>query len=274
MKIKFLFIFLFAVLIPGLCGAFVPETPHLLYMVMEKIKRPVGIEVYQTKKIINYNSIETESVELDEKLSYAFPNQFRSQMLSPDFSGFTVESNFEFIKVMDGKTVSRKKSNIDRYADVLLYRDYRELMYMLDRDGVDTTDVSFQRYKDTICYVIGRPPEIGKNHAGLWIEKDTFFPLKYVIHNNDLIVAFYYDEWQQVSKTWYPMRIRIFMDDQMFAVIQAKQVNLKKIELNTRFDIRYLAKLYPENITQPSDEEKDPVDELDQQIENFKKLYE
>lgn len=265
---------MFAVLIPGLCVAFVPETPHLLYMVMEKIRRPVGIEVYQTKKIMNYKSIETGGVELDEKLSYVFPNQFRSQILSPDFSGFSVESNLEFIKVMDGKTVSRKKSNIDRYADILLYRDYQELMYMLNRDGVNITNVSFQRYKDTICYVIGRQPEIGKKHAGLWIEKDTFFPLKYIIHNNDLIVAFYYDEWQQVSKTWYPMRISIFMDDRMFAVIQAKQFNLKKIELNTQFDIPYIAKRYPENITQQSDAGQDQVDELDRQIGNFKKLHE
>ncbi|MBU1343869.1 MAG: hypothetical protein KKE44_17220 [Proteobacteria bacterium] len=265
---------LFFTLLSGMGEAFVPTTPHLLHLVMEKIKQPVGIEAYQTKKIINYKDTEKGVVELEEKLSFLYPNRFRSQIISDTTTGFSVESEFRFIKVMGAVTVSQEKAPVDLYTDILLYRDSELLLDQLTLAGVDTTVVSFQRYNDTICYVIGRSLEKGKPFAGLWIEKDTFLPIKYVVEKNGWVIEFFYKNWQQISKTWYPMQGNIFLDKQLFAIIDVNTIDLTSNFSLSLFDIAYIEQLYPKSNPDTLDENTKQVNELDKRIDDFKKLYE
>jgi hypothetical protein len=173
MKKKFLILFflLFSFLLAGTSSAFVPQAPHLLHLVMQKIKQPVGIEAFQIRKFFNYENSENIYVELEEKLIYLYPNQLRSQILSEATTNFYVESDFEYIKISDGAVVSRDKPLVEQYTDILLYRDYETLLTQLALSGIDTSKVSFQRYDNKICYVIGRSQEKGKNFPGLWIER-------------------------------------------------------------------------------------------------------
>ena len=265
---------LFYILLPGTGGAFVPQTPHLLHLVIQKIKQPVGIQAYQTKKILNYKDAGVGFLELEEKLIYAYPNQFRSDIISDSMTSFSIESNFKFVRVMDGVIVSHDKSLVDLYTDILLYRDHESLLNQLVMAGVDTTKVSFQRYNDIICYVIGRSLEKGKPFAGLWIEKESFLPIKYMVEKNGWMVEFFYNKWQRVSKTWYPMQVSIFLDNQLFAMIHVRSFDLKSGFSSVLFDIEHIEQLYPQNDPASLDENLQEIDELDKGIENFKKLYE
>ncbi|MCF6249327.1 MAG: hypothetical protein L3J69_18520, partial [Desulfobacula sp.] len=187
---------LFIILLSGVCEAFVPKTPHLLYLVIEKIKQPVGIEAFQTKKIINYADLNTGLIEVQERLIYVYPKRLRSEMTSEHMKGFSVEVQGQYLKVMDGVVVSREKSVLDRYTDVLLYRDYKSLAEQLSLVGVDTGKVSYERYKDTVCYVIGARVDKGKPFSGLWIQKNTLFPVRYVVVKETRLVEILYDKWQ------------------------------------------------------------------------------
>ncbi|WP_299978791.1 hypothetical protein [Desulfobacula sp.] len=261
------FFLLFFILASGTGEAFVPQTAHLLHLVVGKIKRPAGIEAFQTQKVLNYEDTEKDFLELGEKLIYSYPNRLRSEIISDTMTSFSVESDFRFIKVMDGIIVSHDKSLVDLYTDILLYRDHESLLNQLVLAGIDTEKVSFQRYNDTICYVIGRSLEKGKPFAGLWIEKDSFLPIKYVIEKNGWMAEFFYNNWQRVSKTWYPMQVSIFLDNHLFAMIHVKSVNLKSGFPPLLFDIDHIERSYPQN-------DPDSFDEHDKRIENFKKLYE
>jgi len=276
MKHKFFltFFIVFFVLASGTGEAFVPQTLHLLHLVIEKIKQPVGIEAFQTKKVINYEDSETGFFELDEKLIYLYPGRFRSQIVLNPTINFNVESELGFIKVTDGAVVSHNKSLVDLYTDILLYRDHDSLFNQLMLVGIDITKVSFQRYNDTICYVIGRPLEKGKPFAGLWIEKDTFFPFKYVVEKNGRMVEFFYGNWQRISKTWYPMRVSIFLDDRLFAMVDVKSFVLKTGFSPVLFDIEHIKQLYPDNDPDFFDENLQQVDKLYKSIENLNKSYE
>ena len=265
---------LFFILMPGMGEAFVPQAPHLLLLVVEKIKQPVGIEAFQTKKIFNYQDKQEGYVELKEKLIYVYPNRLRSAIISGTITGFSVESDFKFLKVTDGVIVSQDKPPIDMYTDILLYRDYKSLLNKLSLAGIDTTKVSLQRYNDIICYVIGRSPAKGKPFAGLWIEKDTFLPMKYVVEKNGLMVESLYLNWQRFSKTWYPMQVSIFLDNQLFAMVDMKSLDLKSGFSASLFDIEHIERLYPRNDPGSLDENSKQVDELDKRLENFKNLYE
>ncbi len=268
-KIVFSILFIFAlILMPGAGESFVPQAPHLLHLVIEKIKQPVGIEAYQTKTVLNHSGVLREFDDIEEKLIYVFPNQFRAQIISETQSGFTVESDFQFIKVMNGQVVSVEKSPIDLYTDILLYRDHESLLKQLVLAGIDTQTVTFQRYNDLICYVIGRPT------AGLWIDKETLFPIKYVIEKKGWAVEFIYGNWQRISKTWYPMTGSVLLDNQLFATINVKNFELKSQKSSSLFNFDQIKLMYPGNEVESSSDKASQVDELDKGIENFKNLYE
>lgn len=267
-------VFLFFILASGVSEAFVPQTPYLLHLVMEKIKKPVGMEVFQTKKIVNKQDMETGFIDIEEKLIYLYPDRFRSDVISEAMTSFCVESDFRFIKVMDGVTISHEKSLTDQYSDILLYRDPESLLNQLALAGVDTQKVSFQRYDKTICYVIGRPLEKGKPFAGLWIEKETLFPIRYLVEKNGRPVEFLYKNWKKVSKSWYPGQVYIFLDNQLFCVIDVKRIELKSDFLQSLFDIEHIEQLYPKKIGNSFNENSKQVEELDKRMEEFKKLYE
>jgi hypothetical protein len=268
------FFILICILMPGLGEAFVPQAPHLLHLVIEKIKQPVGIEAFQTKKIFNATDTEKGGIELEEQLTYAYPNKFRSEIISDTLTSFSVESDFKFVKVMDGVIVSLDKQLVDRYTDILLYRDPESLLNQLDLAGIDTQKVSFQRYNDIICYVIGSPLAKGTPFSGFWIEKDTLLPLKYEVEKNGWRVEFFYRNWQRVSKTWYPMQVSIFLDNQLFAMVDVRNFRLNLSAPLSLFDIEHIKRLYPVNDPKSLNENSKQVDELDKRLEDFKKLYE
>jgi len=259
MKKKLLlpFFLLFSFLLSGTSAAFVPEAPHLLYLVMQKIKQPVGIEAFQTKKFFNYENSEDIYVESEEKLIYLFPNKLRSQIISETTTNFYVESDFEYIKISDGAVSSRDKPLVEQYTDILIYRDHETLLTQLDLSGIDTSKVSFQRYDDKICYVIGGSQEKDKNFPGLWIEKETFLPVKYVVEKNSQRVEILYNNWQKVSRTMYPMQIYIFFNDKFFAMIDVKTFDLRSNFSPALFNIDHIESLYPQ---------KKPVNELENHV--------
>lgn len=266
-------LFLF-ILLPGVGETFVPQAPHLLHLVMKKIKQPAGLEVYQTRKILNYKDTGPGFTQLNEKLIYLSPSQFRIETISDNMTRFSVESDNGFVRVMDGVIVSREKLLTDLYTDILFYRNYESLLNQIMMAGIDTTKVSIQRYDETICYVIGRPLEKGKLFPGLWIEKDTFLPIKYRVEKNSWSVEFLYSKWQKVSRTLYPRRISIFLDNQLFAVVDVDDIDLKQGFSPAVFDIEHIEQLYPKKDTDPFDENARQVEELDKRMEEFKKLYE
>ncbi len=219
---------------------------------------------------------ETKTIQLDEKLIYVLPGKFRSEIISSVVPRFYVESDSQFVKVADGRIVSREKSFVDFYTDILLYRYHDSLLQQLVLAGVDTDRVTFQRFNNKICYFIGQSPLNQKEPKGLWIEKESFFPVRYVIEKNGWTIKFHYENWQRVSKTWYPMQTTIFVDDQLFAKIDVQQFELKSGFPASLFDVNSIQEQYPVSSGNQEDGKEAPggIDELDKQIEIFKKLYE
>ena len=214
------------------------------------MKQPVGIETMQTKKLLNYENPEQDFIEYAEKLIYSFPKKLQTQTLFQPAATFSVESNYKFIKITDGFVNFQEKPLVDMYSDILLYRGRNHILTLLSLSGIDTTaQVSLQRHSSTICYVIGQRPDNSQEKSvefsGLWIEKNTMLPFRYIIKNNKKKVEFLYQNWQKVSETFYPMQIDIFLNDKLYAVINAKTIYLKSDFRPDLFDIENIKNLYP-----------------------------
>lgn len=264
---------LLSILISGSGEAFIPKAPHLLYLVHEKIKQPVGIEAVQTKKVVDHTSVSQGYVPLQERLIYSYPNHFRKEISSEHQTGFCVESEFRYVKVENAMVVSRDKPLLERYTDILLYRDFESLLQQMANVGIDTENVMLQRVNNRICYVIGAPALSGGTQTGLWIDKASLFPVKYAVAEEDWVFEFYYDNWQRVSKTWYPMQVSIFWDDQLYAVITVQSWKLKATKADSLFDIDSILRSFPGGQTEKvRDPDAPGGDDLNKQIEDFDKL--
>lgn len=227
--------------------AFVPQPEHLLYMVSQKIKIPAGLEIEQTRTQLYYKAEDDGVVESLENLFYRFPGQLRIQQVFPARNNFSIVKNSRYIKVANGMIVSRDPVITDLYTDVLLYRDYESLLNRLALLNIDTGQVSFQRDGDTICYVIGTRGHFPDDTPGLWIEKQTLLPVKYVVEKNGKKVVFLYKNWQKVSKTFYPMQVHIFLDNRLTDMIQVNTIQLKSQFQPHLFHIDQIENQYPED---------------------------
>jgi hypothetical protein len=236
-------------LVPSTGLASILGAPHLLHLVRNKIKRPAGIEAQQSRKVLNYQNFEKPYFEFQEKLIYSYPGHLRINTLSQPLANFSVESDSKFIKISDGVITSLHKSLTDLYSDILLYRDNEHCLSQLDLWGIDTTKITFQRYDDKICYVIGKPQKKDYDFPGLWIEKETFLPIKYVVKKDNQKIKFLYKNWQKVSRTFYPMQIHIFLNDRLYAFIKVESFIIKSTFLPHLFDIDGFLNSYPINDT-------------------------
>jgi len=287
--IPFLTIFFFLTAAGSRGEAFVPQTPHLLYLMVRNIKEPAGLTVHQIRRVPNQVSGPAEENQRDEKkqtapvaggsleetLMYLFPGKLRGEVDGTAAAGFYVVSGDAAVRVDGGRVVSREISPFDSYTDILLYRDYERLPLKLQASGVDTEKVTFQRLDDRICYFIGQPPKDRKENPGLWIDKKRFFPVRYLLQKGQWRVDVRYDDWQRISRTWYPMVVRILVNGRVFAMISVDSVELAAGFSPDLFDVdRILGKFPKADDAAPSgDGHKARIKALDKELEEFNKLY-
>ena len=215
----------------GWAQAFVPQTPHLLDMVVKKIKRPMGLTCRQVRmEILEDGSEEQLS---SETLFYDFPEHLRTEADVPNPENIQerrvrIFSDIGFVKLTNGVATTWQKSLEDHENDLLLYREPQRMTQELERVGIDVTYGVFRRDENgVIYYVIGRPGADTSNYPSLWVEKDSLFPARYILEKDGEKMAFHYKNWQRFRRSWYPMETLILVDNIPRVRIRVEKVALK-----------------------------------------------
>ncbi|MFO7752105.1 MAG: hypothetical protein R6V41_03175 [Desulfobacteraceae bacterium] len=251
---------LFVMLLTGACliftappaEAFVPIPSHLAQLVVEKIKRPTGLEAIQTIRVYSDASEDAGGSESKERLMYLFPDRLRCETVSSDSGGsrtVAVVSDDRFVKTVDGKLESTTRSVTDYYTDILLFRDRKLLEKRLADAGVDVSSSSIQRLEKRICFVAGKPPRKDAPTSSFWVDKDSLFPVRYTVKQENRFVDIRYKDWRKVSRTWYPMRIETFLDRELFSVIDVASFSLEAVFEQSLFDIDRMLQQAEKRIT-------------------------
>ena len=220
--------------------AFVPVPPHLVQLVVGKIKRPTGLEANQVTRVFPAGLEGKKAYEAKERILYSFPGELRCETVSsfsPENRMVTVVSGDRFVKIVDGVLESASRSVMDYYTDILLFRDRELLEKRFAETGVDFSRSSIQRYNDRICFVVGKPPEENAPGSSFWVDKDSLFPVRYTVDKENRFVDIRYKDWQKVSRTWYPMRIETFVNKELFSVIDVASFTLETAFDSSLFDI-------------------------------------
>lgn len=219
-------------------------------------------------------------IEMEESLRYLFSKAFRSDIVRNDNQRIHVFAEGDALTVIDGTARERTQTRFDLYKDILLFRTRPELSERLLQLNVDVSVTRLDRFEDKIAFVIGTEyPD--DSLAQLWVDKETFLPLRWIITNgaggfrSNTLEVRYLEWWQLADNFWYPMRIEFFQGDELVRVIQAQRYEINPTFSEDLFDINQLRSMYPAAPPALNDsDESEGVSEVQKTLEEFKKIFE
>jgi hypothetical protein len=258
--------------------AYVLQGPHLLLLMTDNFGRAKNLIVHQTLNIFD-QTMPGEVEEISETLTYRFSSAFRSDSQSTKMHRIHVDTIDDTITVYDEKVSLNDDNLSDRYKDLLLFRSRVLLQERLVDLGVDLKMTSLGRFEQRPVFILGAqyPDE---SLPQVWIEKETFRPIRWLIPQTDAtgnnsLFEIRYLQWEQHEGMWYPMQIQCFQDQQLTREILVGQMAVNAVDSETIFDIEYLKMRYaleeePQHEV-PASETKDAIQKV---IDDFKKRYE
>jgi len=220
-----------------------------------------------------------EIIELDGSLRYIFSQAFRSDARSNDSERIFIFSNGKSLTLIDGNSVPEAANRFDLYKDILFYHSREALLDKLLQLGVDVTISSLGRFEEKIAFVVGAqyPDE---SVSQVWIDKETFLPLRWMIPRIDPTGAsdtleIRYLIWWKTGKIRYPSRIEFYQDGNLVRVNQAINLEENPTFPSELFDIDYLKNAFPREPVQPivPGEPEEPS-EVEKTIEEFRRIFE
>jgi hypothetical protein len=181
--------------------------------------------------------------------------------------------------VVDGQIAETATSRFDRYKELFLFQNRKQLEKHLTALGVDITVASLGRIDDRIAYVLGAQyPDTLPTQV--WVDKETLRPLRWMQADRDSdgqldIFEIRYNDWRPVDKAWYPGRVDFYHN-----AVLVREIIIEAIAKDAGFgyelfDIERLRANYP--LAQPMDQEPTESKELrevHETIEEFKKKFE
>jgi len=259
-------------------SAYVLQGPHILELMTQKLGQTKRLFISQT--LILYGDQAQEApVVLNEKISYLFPEIFRSDIQSENVKKIHVVLKGVALTVIDGKISNKAEPRFDRYKYLFLYHSRTALEKKLSGLGVDVSISSLGRFQGKIAYVIGaRYPD--ESVPQIWVDRDTFMPMRWVIMGKDTesyldALEVRYLGWRQVQNNWYPMNIQFYQNDFLFREIMVDAVKLDVSFPEKTFDIEHLKSIYkPVTAILPEKGAAEGIGEVQKTIEDFNKIFE
>lgn len=255
--------------------SYVLKGQHVLELMLKKNKLPTRLFINQSLTVYDSGFFAEASV-YEQWVRYQLPEAFRTDIESEEFKQIHVVSADNSLTIIDDMVVSESEGWVDHYKDIFFYRSRAKLVNRLENLGIDFSTTSLGRLQGTICYIIGAnyPDE---SVPQLWVAKDTFRPLRWIVKIADSETGlkhfeFLYKEWNTHHRTWYPSKIEFYEDQQMIRCIEVRQVEINPAFSKDLFDITRLKAYYSTKL-QEQLPENHPND-IEKRIEDFKKIYE
>ncbi len=251
---------------------------QLLLLMTENLGSATSLEIHQ--HVIVHDDTEADATtQLSETLTYRFSNAFRCESTSPSLTRIHVDTLDDAVTIQDGRVSIQNESRFDRYPDLLLFHSRILLQERLSRRGIDIMESSLGRFEGVPVYILGAQyPDM--TTAQIWIDKETFHPLRMLIpmrdaEGNSSILEFRYLLWQRDKKLWYPMRIECYEDENLVREIVVDKMTINPQISDEIFDIKGLRQRYGEE-SPPGQEMQttQPQSDIQKTLDDFKKRYE
>lgn len=260
----------------GYC--YILPAKQILEFMIERFGPAKGLMIQQNTVIYDPD-LENGTMEVEETLYYRYPFRFRREGRAPGVEQIRVIGPGGAALITNGTVISESEMPFDHFKDLLLYKDIEGLVERLARLNVDLDLVSLGRYKGKIAYVIGaRYPD--ESVPQVWIEKDTFRPIRYIIKGGDpeggAPQEIEYADYRSIGKKgWYPSRIQFFENGRLARMYVMKTFKVNPEMPDELFDIARLKAVHrpiapPGSPPEPVSE----IDEVEKAIRDFRKTFE
>ena len=259
----------------GASDAYVLDGRHVLELMLDHLNLPEQMRVEQTLTVFD-GRFESGQLAIEQTVCYKTPGNFRSEIKTEDRHRIYLAAGDETLTIVDGKIVSRASEALCHYKDLFCYRHRQSLADHLRYLGMHVSVSSYGRWKEKVVYVIGaRYPNASMPQ--LWVEKGSFLPMRWIYQpeapdaGRDKI-EFRYKDWQQTGDSWYPRVIEIYKGEGVMRRIDVTGIRINPEFLSDFFNIDHLKAVY----AAPAPESEQPAagDDIDRQIENFRKIFE
>jgi outer membrane lipoprotein-sorting protein len=248
--------------------------PHILELMVKALSSAQTLRVEQ-RVVVEEATIADHPLELNETLSYAFNDRFRSDTHFKNTERIHVVAQDQTLTVIDGRRIVDANGRFDQYKDLLLYRTRAALHKALLSHGVDVGKTSLGRYEDRIVYVVGAQyPD--NSVSQVWVDKETFLPLRWLHVSsrdpNDRLI-FAYNDWQKNGGLWYPMLVETLHGKKTIRRILVSRVQVNATLAPASFNIPQMKIDYPQEESTGILPGLDPSREVQLTIEAFQKKF-
>ncbi len=253
--------------------AYVLQGLHLLDLMTKSIGTPGQMTVTQEVTLYG-NAGESDPVVFKETLYFNSPGKFRSEAVFQDTTRVLVVSGSSALVILNQKQKADKQSRYDLYKDLLFLRPRSVLEYNLARNGVDVSISSFGRLDDKPVYIIGaKYPD--QSTPQIWLDKETFRPLRWIIEGGRNHLEFVYADWKHSGNMWYPDSIQFIEGETTIRNMQVVQIETASAFPADFFDIARMKSIFPlDSPAAEKDAANDALEEVHQEIEDFNRALE
>ena len=268
-----------SVTIPGQSShAYILRGPHLLELLTRQYASPESLIVVQ--KVLFYDAASGSVLAAaDETLRYVFPDGFRSDSISQNAARIHLVSRGKVLTIIDEQIVARNETLFDLYKDILLYRSRELLRKRLAAAGIDTSLTCLGRFEGKIALVLGSEKS-DERVSQLWVDKETFQPMRWLLVDGmaeapGTVMEIRYNDWRQVSRTWYPMHVAIYKGGAMVREIRVEALRVNPSFPKGLLDAENLEIKYLQSMPNNSDTSVDgELSEIEKTINEFRKRIE
>ena len=224
-------------LVPADVRGYVLPGKQVLALMEVKRTVPRSLEVRQVVSLSPLDGAPRLATELRETLNYLFPGHFRADTSGDDYQRISIRTPRDRLVVVNGQIRTGPPERFEDYPLVLL-----------NHTRAAMTDLG--RFEDDYCFVIGATyPD--QTVAQLWIQKDTFRPLRLMLPPSALnpeqgALEVRFLDWGQIEGAAYPMLIQIYRKHQLFREMRVERLRVDPAQDPVLFDSAGLRATLPE----------------------------
>ncbi len=267
-------------------SAYVLPGPYLVQKMKQRIGSFSRLEIVADMQIYDdHGQIKATAGVTDR---YWRSGRFRSELRANDLWRIHVSSNNNAVIVLNGHILSEVESWMDKYKDLFLYGTSSRLLALLQDTGIDTGTTSIGRMGEKLVYIIGAVyPDMSRPQ--LWLDKETFLPARWILvpsgtEDADPVGEIRYLLWQRKAGVFFPGRIAFLSNGKIKREMIVTVMKFPPVFPAAIFDVSEIRHAYsnvardgssraPRLFGDDQPPVDDKIDEIDQSIESFGKIF-
>lgn len=215
--IRFL-LFALILCVPLSASGYILSAKFIIKMMLQANHRIHDVKIEQTATLFDEDA-DHEGYKAPSVLYLKFPDSLRLDITLSYEKETVIHSNGETLTVVDGNLVSEVPDVRSVLKEFFITRSVDEVIEFLHAKHVNTERMGLGRFNGKIVYIIGAK-EWETESPQLWIEKDSFLPLRFIAEERKedcvFILEVRYLDYKSIGRAYrYPSVIEFYHDNNL-----------------------------------------------------------